>query len=434
MKATILAAGEGTRLKPITSSLPKPMISIGGTPLLEHQILGLKNAGINDILVIVGYKEEIIKEYFKDGQQFGINIEYKTQEEYRGTADATAHAKEFVNNDTFIMMYGDVMVDKDFYKNLLQFYQKSEADGLISLLEVDNPQNFGIINLDSENFVRDIVEKPSPDMDVGNLANAGIYIFPPEIFDAISKTELSVRNEYELTDSIKIFIEKFNKKIIGYNIQDSYWNDIGLPWQLLEANEYILDTIKRDIKGKIEDNVIIKGKVHIGDETIVKSGSYLQGPCFIGKRCIIGPNAYIRPGTSIQDNCVIGRSEVKNSIVLSNSNGPHFNYIGDSIICENVNLGAGTKVANLRFDESTIKVSIKKKVVDSERKKFGTIIGPNVKTGINVSIMCGKKIGQNSRIGAHTIVMENVPKNTLYYHDPENGMIKKQKLGIEETL
>jgi bifunctional UDP-N-acetylglucosamine pyrophosphorylase/glucosamine-1-phosphate N-acetyltransferase len=163
----------------------------------------------------------------------------------------------------------------------------------------------------------------------------------------------------------------------------------------------------------------------VGKNTIIRSGSYIQGPCYIGENNIIGPNAFIRPNTSIENNCHIGLSEIKNSTILSNSNVPHFNYIGDSIICENVNLGAGTKVANLRFDDGNVMVKIKGKLINSKRRKLGTIIGPNVKTGINVSIMTGKIIGENSRIGAHTLVIEDVSPDMLFYHDPNKGIIKR---------
>jgi bifunctional UDP-N-acetylglucosamine pyrophosphorylase/glucosamine-1-phosphate N-acetyltransferase len=429
MKAVILAAGEGTRLKPITSSIPKPMIPLAGKPLLEHNLLGLKEAGIKEVMLIVGYKKEIIKEYFNDGKEtFGISISYKTQKEYLGTAHATGYAESFVKDEAFLMMYGDLLVDPIIFKNAIKTYQENKVKGLISLLEVDNPQNYGIISLNSQNIVEKITEKPSLELDLGNLANAGIYIFDPLIFQAIERTGLSKRNEYELTESMEIMIEELDGPIYGYRIEDSYWNDIGLPWQVLDANKYLLDKLKRNVQGEMEKNVSIEGEVIIGENTIVKSGSYIQGPCYIGKNNLIGPNAYIRPGTSIQDNCHIGISEVKNTIVFSNSNIPHFNYFGDSIICDNVNFGAGTKVANLRLDNRNISVQIKGKLVDSGRRKLGTFVGSNVKTGINVSIMCGKKIGENAQIGAQTIVLEDVPPDSLYYQDPKKGItIKKIK-------
>ncbi|TFF87263.1 MAG: glucose-1-phosphate thymidylyltransferase [Promethearchaeota archaeon] len=428
MRAIILAAGEGKRLKPITSSLPKPMIPLAGKPLLEHTILGLKDAGINNILLIVGYKQDIIKDYFGKGlNKFNIKIEYKTQDEYLGTAHATNYAKDFIKGDPFLMMYGDLLVDPSIFKEVLQKFNQSKPEGLISLLEVGNPEDYGIISLNSDGFVEKITEKPSPELNLGNLANAGIYVFKPIIFEAIEKTEKSIRDEYEFTDSMDILINKLNGNIVGYTIKDRFWSDIGLPWQLLDANKYLLEQMKGRILAKLEKNVSISGNVFVGKDTIIHSGSYIQGPCYIGENNIIGPNAFIRPDTSIGNNCHIGISEIKNSIILSNTNIPHFNYIGDSIICENVNLGAGTKVANLRLDEKNVKMNIKGQLIDSGSQKLGSIIGPNVKIGINVSIMTGKKIGENSIIGAQTFVSEDVPPDTLYYQDPNKGIIRTKK-------
>ena len=426
MKAVIIAAGKGKRLMPITSSRPKPMIPLAGKPLLEHTILGLKAAGISEILVIVGYKKDIIRDYFGDGKEnFNLSIEYITQEEQLGTAHAFGFAKNFANNESVLFTYGDLLVETKVYQEIVQKFNENKVEGIILLMEVKNPEEFGIISLNPNGFVEKIIEKPTPEMNVGNLANAGVFIFESKIFQAIEKTEKSIRGEYEFTDSMEILINQFKGNITGYTIKDYFWSDIGLPWQFLDANSYLLDKIEKKIIGRIEENVQISGKVYIGEGTKVQSGSYIQGPCYIGNNNLIGPNSFIRPYTFIANDCHIGMSEIKNSIILSNTSIPHFNYVGDSIVCENVNLGAGTKVANLRLDEKSVKVSIKGQLVDSRRRKLGTIIGPNVKTGINVSIMTGKIISENSRIGAHTIVIEDIPPNTLYYHDPNKGIIKK---------
>ena len=426
MKAVIIAAGKGKRLMPITSSRPKPMIPLAGKPLLEHTILGLKAAGISEILLIVGYKKDIIRDYFGDGKEkFNLRIEYITQEEQLGTAHAFGLAKNFANNEPVLFMYGDLLVEPKVYQEIVQKFNKNKIEGIILLMEVKNPEEFGIISLNPNGFVEKIIEKPTPEMNVGNLANAGVFIFESKIFQAIEKTEKSIRGEYEFTDSMEILINQFKGNITGYTIKDYFWSDIGLPWQFLDANSYLLDKIEKKIIGRIEENVQISGKVYIGEGTKVQSGSYIQGPCYIGNNNLIGPNSFIRPYTFIANDCHISMSEIKNSIILSNTSIPHFNYVGDSIVCENVNLGAGTKVANLRLDEKSVKVSIKGQLVDSRRRKLGTVIGPNVKTGINVSIMTGKIISENSRIGAHTIVSENIPPNTLYYHDPNKGIIKK---------
>ncbi len=426
MKAVILAAGKGKRLRPITATKPKPMILIAGKPLLEHTILGLKNAGIDDVLIITGYKEEAIKDYFKDGiDKIGIKISYITQTEHLGTAHATNYAKNFVKNDNFLLMYGDLLVEEKVFKNAIGFFHKHDLDGIISLITVENPQDFGIITLDSHLNVKNIIEKPNPTMNLGYLANAGIYVFKSNIFTAIEKTKKSIRGELEFTDSMQILINDLNGKIKGYIIHNLFWSDIGLPWQLLDANKYLLDQLKPSIEGIVENNVSLSGTIQIGKDSIIKAGSTIIGPCYIGKNTLVGPNAFIRPYSFISDNCHIGMSEIKNSLILSKTKIPHFNYIGDSIICENVNLGAGTKVSNLRFDNKSIKMSINGKLIDSKRRKLGVVIGANSQTGINVSITCGKKIGENSIIGAHTLINEDVPRDSLYYQDSNGNLIKK---------
>ncbi len=415
MKAVILAAGEGNRLKPITSTRPKPMIPLVGKPLLEHTILGLKDAGIDEILLIVGYKKEIIKEYFGDGiDKFNVKIEYVTQEEYLGTAHAANYAKDFAKDEPFMLMYGDILVDPIIYKDVLQKFRKSGAEGLISLIEVKNPEVFGIISLDSNDFVEKITEKPSPELGLGNLANAGIFVFDPLIFEAIKKTEKSIRDEYEFTDSMEILTKQLNGKIIGYTIKDNFWSDVGLPWQLLEANEFLSNRLKHEIHGFVEDNVYISGDVYIGKGTIIKSGTHIEGPCYIGSNTSIGPNAYLRPFTSIGNKCHIGDSETNNSIIFNEAEIPHSNYVGDSVICEKVILGVGTKISNLRSDDESVKVMIKGKQFDSGRKNLGAFIGPYAKIGNDVIIECGRKIGENSVIGDNSRVSEDVPPNTIY--------------------
>ncbi|MFX0009140.1 MAG: bifunctional sugar-1-phosphate nucleotidylyltransferase/acetyltransferase [Candidatus Hermodarchaeota archaeon] len=427
MKAVILAAGKGKRLHPITSTLPKPMIPIGGNPLLEYSILSLKEVGITEVLIVVGYQDQIIKDYFGEcAEKFNVNISYISQTEHLGTAHAVGFAKDFVGEDNFLLMHGDLLADPTIYSNVVENFERSQVDGVISLFEVSNPEEYGIISLNSEGYVEEITEKPSKELDLGNLANAGIFVFSSGIFEAIENTKLSIRKEFEFTDSMRILINDLNGKIKGYVIKELYWSDIGLPWHLLDANEYVLNRISSDIKGKVEKNVKITGNVIVGKNTVVRSGSYIIGPCYIGENSLIGPNAFIRPYTSIGNDCHIGMSEVKNSLIFSNSAVPHFNYIGDSIICENVNLGAGTKISNLRFDNSTIKMTINDKLIDSGRRKLGAIIGPNSQTGINTSIMCGKKIGEGSIIGAHTIVNEDIPDNTLYYQYKKE-IIKKSR-------
>ena len=191
------------------------------------------------------------------------------------------------------------------------------------------------------------------------------------------------------------------------------WRDVVYPWHLLEVNEEVLKKQKKKIDGVIEKNTTLKGNVIIGKNTIVMNGSYIEGPVVIGEDCKIGPNCYIRPYTSIGNKCHIGNAcEVKNSIIMNNTNIPHQNYVGDSVIGENCNLGAGTKVANLRFDKKSISVILNGKKIDTQRQKLGVIMGDNVQTGINSIVNIGSIIGNNVFIGPGTIVQGFIDANS----------------------
>jgi len=180
----------------------------------------------------------------------------------------------------------------------------------------------------------------------------------------------------------------------------------------LETNEFFLKKIKKRIEGKIEKYCQILGPVIVQKGTVIKSGTYIEGPVFIGANCQIGPNCYLRKFTSIGNNCKIGQAvEIKNSIIGDGTKISHLSYIGDSIVGENCNLGAGTIAANLRFDEKTIGTEVKGEIVDTKRKKFGCVLGDNIKTGVNVSLMPGVLIGSGCIISSGSIVFKNVKDN-----------------------
>jgi bifunctional UDP-N-acetylglucosamine pyrophosphorylase/glucosamine-1-phosphate N-acetyltransferase len=273
--------------------------------------------------------------------------------------------------------------------------------------EIKNPLAFGVI-VPQKNCVKDIAEKSKKPP--SNLVNAGGYFIPKTILK--EKIEKSLRGEYEITD----YVRKLAKKTKVYFFKAKDWVPLSFAWGLLDINEHLLKNIKTKIIGKVEKNCQIKPPIIIEKGTIIKSGAYIQGPVYIGKNCQIGPNCYIRPFTSIEDNCVIGQAvEIKNSIISQGSRICHLSYAGDSVIGENCNLSAGTILANLRFDGKNVHSIVKGKLVDTQRKKFGAVLGNNVKTGINVSIMPGVLIGSNSVIGPHSLVKENVKDNQIFY-------------------
>ena len=389
MKAIILAAGQGTRMGPLTRNTPKVMLPIANKPLLYHVIKSAHDAGIRDFVLVLGYGEQIIKEYFKDGSDMGVKIEYVHQEKQLGTADAVGSVEGMVN-ESFLVVNGDIIVSSSHIKKLIG----CRYDAVLTARHVDNPREYGVLEVQDERVLR-IIEKPKNPPT--NLANAGIYVFPLSIFDAIHRTPLSVRKEYEITDSLQMLIDE--GKDVGFLALSGKWMDIGKPWELLEANEYFLSSLQPSIKGEVEPFATLKGSVSVGEGTIIRNGAYIVGPVIIGNDCDVGPNCYIRPGTSIGDNVRIGNAvEIKNSIIMKDTHIGHLSYVGDSIIGERCNFGAGTKVANLRHDGKTIRVRLKGKLMDSGRKKLGTIMGDDVHTGINSMINVGAVIESKTMI------------------------------------
>ncbi|WP_297506719.1 bifunctional sugar-1-phosphate nucleotidylyltransferase/acetyltransferase [Thermococcus sp.] len=406
MKGVILAAGRGERLRPLTDDRPKVVLKVANRPIIEYVMENLYPF-VDEFVIIVRYKKEWIINSL--GDEFrGKPITYVEQLPGEGTAKAIESSAESVDED-FIAVNGDIYFEAEAIRELISAFRKENADASLVVKHFGDLSHFGKVEVEG-NVVRSIVEKPGS---VPGYANLGIYAFKSEVFDFIGKTPLSERGEYEITDTINLMVEAGLKVVaVPY---EGYWNDIGRPWNLLELNEYLLrNKLRHEIRGTVEEGATIIPPVEIGENTVVRSGAYIIGPVKIGRNSRIGPNCFIRPYTSIGDNCHIGNAvEVKNSIIMDNSNAPHLNYVGDSIIGENTNLGAGTITANLRHDKGNVKVEIKGKLEDSGRYKLGAIIGHNVKIGINVSIYPGRKIGSGSFVGPAVVVDKNIPPNSL---------------------
>ena len=392
MKGYILAAGEGLRMRPLTSNTPKPLLPVAGKPFLEHDIDALKAAGIKDIILLIGWKANRVREHFGDGSRFGVRIEYVEQKERLGTAHAISMIKDKVDSP-FFCLYGDVVLTPASVRGLVEHHRKVKGS-VMALTSVPDPRRYGCIKV-QDGVVVDIMEKP--EVPEGNLVNAGAYILDPSIFDAIAETKKSVRGEYEITDSFRIMMGKSH---LYTHLLTGEWMDVARPWDLLEANRILMDGLEARVEGVVSDKATIVGEVEIGKGSEVLAGSYIVGPVIIGKDCVIGPNAYIRPSTCVCDGCKIGNSvEIKNSIIMDGTKVPHLSYVGDSVIGERCNLGAGTKIANLRLDEKEVMVVVDGKKTGSGRRKLGAIIGDDVKTGINATIDVGTIIGEGSFIG-----------------------------------
>jgi UDP-N-acetylglucosamine diphosphorylase / glucose-1-phosphate thymidylyltransferase / UDP-N-acetylgalactosamine diphosphorylase / glucosamine-1-phosphate N-acetyltransferase / galactosamine-1-phosphate N-acetyltransferase len=397
MECIVLAAGEGKRMRPLTANRPKVMLPIANRPMMEHLVVAARDAGIRDFIFVVGYKERMIRSYFGDGSPLGIRIRYVTQRRQLGTANALRSTAGLVEGK-FLMLNGDMILNVHDISALARM-----EPPCMSIYPVEHPESYGVVT-EEGGFITSLEEKsPHPR---SNLINAGAYVFDPGIFRLLDEVSLSGRGEYELTDALSVSLHEHTLR----SFRLSFWLDVGHPWDMLEANASLLASLPSERQGTVEEGVTLQGDISIGERSVIKAGTYIEGPCVIGKNCRIGPHAYIRGATSIGDDCHIGHStEIKNSIVMSGTKIPHFNYIGDSIIGSGCNFGAGTKIANLRHDHKPVKVC----GTSSGRVKFGAIVGDEVQFGINCSVNVGAVVGSNSIIAPHSLIEGCIENGTV---------------------
>lgn len=404
-KAVILAAGDSTRMLPLSANQPKHLLPIAGKPLIFHTLEALQNAGITKVLIIYGYHKEKLSEAIESQDWGNLTISYIHQEERKGTAHAAGYARDFIGEDSAILMNGDIMLGPGSFEGLISYHQKGGYDLTLSVRPVDDPSAYGVVAVEKGKAVK-LIEKPTKDQMVSDLVNAGLYVVNKLLMEAIEKTKPSPRGEYEITDSIGMLIEKGN---VGGYLLPSWWLDIGKPWDLLEANKTILDQTPGKIEGTVEEGAVIKGETIVRKGAVIKSGAYIEGPAFIGEGSVIGPNCYIRAHTAIGSKVKIGNAvEIKNCIIMDETNVGHLSYVGDSVIGRGCNFGAGTITANLRHDNGNVNVTVKGKRVSSGRRKLGAIIGDDVKTGIGTSISPGVVLHQGSRTGIGVIVEKDI--------------------------
>ena len=408
MKAWILSAGEGTRMRPLTANLPKPLLPVAGKPFLAHTVEALREAGVAEMSVLIGWQGRRVKEFFGRGDAFGVRIAYEEQNERLGTAHAVGLARTHVDGD-FLSVNGDVVISARAVKGLLEFHGKAKAP-VMAVAEVEDPAAFGVVELDGDRVAR-LEEKPKAPR--SKLINAGVYVFPKDVFAVIDRTPKSPRGEFEITDTIRMMMA--GSDVYAYRLPDP-WIDVGRPWDLLAANEILMRGLKGRVDGEVDRAATLAGEVVVEAGARVLGGAHVKGPTIIGRDSEVGPNCYVRPATTIGRGCKVGNGcEVKNSILMDGTHVPHQNYVGDSVLGERCNLGAGTKVANLRLDEETVKVPWRGQLLDTGLRKLGVIMGDDVKTGINASIDVGTIVGEETFIGPGAVARGTIaPRSRIY--------------------
>jgi bifunctional UDP-N-acetylglucosamine pyrophosphorylase/glucosamine-1-phosphate N-acetyltransferase len=373
MQAVILAAGEGTRMRPLTETVPKPMLPVGDRPLVAHTVDAAVDAGATELVFVVGYEADRVREHFGDEYR-GVQVSYAVQEEQLGTAHAAAAAREHLDGD-FVVLNGDDLYDRAAIEALF------DACPAVGAYRVDDPRPYGVFSLDGER-VTGVVEKP--DDPPSNRVNVGAYHFPAEAADWLTEVEESERGEYEITDVVERLVGAREVRAVPVE----RWLGVGRPWELLEANVWKLGELDgQRLSGDVADDATLSGPVVVEPGATVEPGVVVEGPALLRSGADVGPNAYLRGATLLGQYVHVGNGvEVKNSVLMRGAAVPHLSYVGDSVLGENVNLGAGTQVANLRHDDADIRMTVKGKRVSTGRRKVGVVVGPGAKTGVNTSL------------------------------------------------
>jgi len=370
-----MAGGEGTRLRPLTTTRPKPMVLVANRPILEHVINLLKDNGVDEVVITLQYLPEVVKNYFGDGSQFGMKITYSVEEKPLGTAGSVKKVEKNLK-DTFLVISGDLVTDINL-RDAVKFHKERGAVATIVLTRVSNPIEYGIVTTDSNGRVKQFLEKPSWGEVFSDTINAGIYILEPEVLERIKPDE-----PFDFSKQLFPLLLKEKEPLFGY-IADGYWCDIGNPQQYAEANR---DALSGKLRVKIPGKQIGE-KVWVDEKTVLEKGAKISGPVLIGKNCRIRAEARICDSI-IGDNVTVDRNtSVERSVVW------HNNFISSSadlagcVICERCEVKAGAVIL-----ENAI-------VGDDCSIGQGSVIRPMVKIWPNKMIEAGSIVTVDVRWG-----------------------------------
>ena len=380
--AIVLAAGKGTRLSPLTDNRPKPMLPAANKPLLEHVVESLAEAGIDRIVIVVGYKRERIQNYFGNGDEWDVDIEYAFQDRPRGTGDALLQAESRIGED-FVAMNGDRIVDSDLIRRLVD-RRAETGDPCIAVTGVEDPSKYGVVELEGDRVV-EITEKPPLTEATSKVANAGVYAFGPDIFSAIRNTEY--RGELALTDTLDDLLADQPLRAVRYR---GVWLELSEPWDLLSLNDGILGIEGSQVAAdaQVDDDTTVADPVAIGSDAHLQSGARLLRGTAIGDNVWIGANAVIT-----------------NSVILADATVKPGTVLADCVVGENAQVGPNVTAEGGLTDvviDETLHTDI----------RFGGLIGDRARVGGNVTVEPGTILGNEVEIGGGAVVGGRVPSGT----------------------
>jgi glucose-1-phosphate thymidylyltransferase len=347
MKALVLSGGKGTRLRPLTHTMPKQLVPVANEPILGYVFHHIKDAGIKDVGVVVSPEtQKDVRQFLGKGSRWRVRITYIPQQQPLGLAHAVKIARPFLGDSPFVMYLGDNLLAQGI-KEFMEDFHATNPDALIFLKEVDNPRAFGVAVLNKTGQITKLVEKPKHPP--SNLALVGVYFFSPRIHEAIERIRPSGRGELEITDAIQELMRS-GGSVTGRILKD-WWLDTGKKDDFLAANTIVLDDyIKRHIQGKVDSKSKVSGRVRI-EKTARIVNSSLRGPVVIGKRCEI-VDSFIGPYTTIGHGTRIINSAIEHSVILDRCCVENIARLEDSLI------GREAKVVHVKNHSRALRLLI----------------------------------------------------------------------------
>lgn len=392
MKTVILAASGGGNLHPFNATRPKSMLCVSGRYILEYTLELLRNAGLSDICLIVGHCREKILDHFGRGQELDLNLSYLYQEEPRGIGDALRLAREKISpNEYFLLVYGDILTPGNIFTKTLVTFNLSKGP-VAAICLPPSSEHFGNVYLNEEMRITRIIEKPQSS-GLGNYVLAGVFVLPGSFLELL---------EEEGANMVRALEQLVRREGLQSSIWEGDWIDIGFPWDILNANEMIMNSWKEAVIDKsvqFRGSVRVEGPVHIQEGVVIESGTTLKGPCYIGAHSFIGHNVLVRKYASLGPGTEIGFGvELKDCILFGHSKVGRLSFVGDSVVGEEVYLGAGIVTVNGNLDGSPVQVKLDGQSLDTGLKKLGAFIGDGARIGAGHTLPAGTMIRAGSTI------------------------------------
>jgi len=401
----------------------KLLLKFLGRPLLEHQMQRAKEAGLNRFVLVANPHNRAEIERIAWGLT-DVETEFVVQEESCGIGDAVQQAEHLLGKEVIVVNSNDV-INGHAYTRLVQESRKGSAVAYILGYKVQEYFPGGYLVVDDEGDLKRIVEKPPKGQEPSDLVNILVHLHTDmgKFLEYVGNARSNNDDIYEcgLDDMVG---DGYKIKVIPYS---DFWSAIKYPWHIFKIVRYFLDGTESRMSpsARISPSATVEGKVVIEDNVRIMENAVVKGPVYIGANSIVGTNALVREYSHIGADCVVGYcTEVKGSYV-GDKCWFHSSYVGDSILGEGCSFGAGTVLANFRFDEENISVRVGDELVDTGLDKLGAIIGDNSKTGINTSILPGIRIGANSFVGPHVCLTTDVESNKMVLPEPRYRILGK---------